>query len=66
MPIAIVFIMAGGAVVLLLECYLLTIDFRQFLGALFQLFLLALLLALSHDELVGADALVDEIDVQQD
>lgn len=65
MSISIAFIMVR-AVISLLKCYLLTIDFRQLPAALFQLFLLALFLALRHDELVGADALVDQIDVQED
>lgn len=49
--------------ILLLECYLLTVDFRQFLGLLLQLFLLPLFLTLSHDKLVGADALVGQVEV---
>ncbi len=42
------------------------IDPRQFFLSLVNFFLFALLFSLRHDELVGADALMEEIDVQQD
>ena len=58
--------MIARAVVFLFECYLLIIDFRMFPGPLLQLFLLALFLALSHDEFVSAYTLDDQIKVQQD
>jgi hypothetical protein len=44
----------------------LAIDPRQFFLSLVNFFLFALLFPLRHDELVGADPLMEEIDVQQD
>jgi hypothetical protein len=58
---------AGAAAdLLLLDGHLLAVDAGQFPGTLLGLLLLALLLALRHDELVGADALVQQVEVQHD